>query len=66
MTTQVLHILNDGPDELSDQIIDAHSRECKVEVVDLNKIEVVDLNKKEISYEELIEKIFSCEQVVSW
>ncbi len=58
MTTQVLHILNDGPDELSDQIIDAHSRECKVEVVDLNK--------REISYEELTDKIFSCEQVVSW
>jgi len=54
----ILHILNDGPGELSDQIINVHSRECDVEVVDLNK--------KEISYEDLVDKIFSCDLVISW
>ncbi len=58
MTTKILHILNDGPTELSNQMIDVHSRECHVEVVDLKK--------KEISYEELVDKIFSCERVISW
>jgi len=55
---RILHILNDGPNELSDQIIDVHSREYQVEVVDLNQ--------KEISYEDLVSKIFSCDRVISW
>ena len=54
----ILHILNDGPTELSDHVISAHSKECR--------IEVVDLRKKEISYEDLVEKIFSCDRVISW
>ncbi|NOY17603.1 MAG: hypothetical protein GXP23_11910 [Gammaproteobacteria bacterium] len=54
----ILHILNDGSTKLSDQIIDAHSRECHTEVVDLNK--------KEISYEDLVDKIFYFERVISW
>ncbi len=58
MTMHILHILNDGPNELSDQIIDVHSKECRVEVVDLKK--------KEISYEDLVDKIFSCDRVISW
>jgi hypothetical protein len=55
---RILHILNDGPNELSDQIIDEHSREYQVEVVDLNQ--------KEVSYEDLVGKIFSCDRVISW
>mgnify|MGYP000025294483 CR=1 FL=1 len=58
MTMSILHILNDGSTKLSDQIIDAHSRECHTEVVDLNK--------KEISYEDLVDKIFFYERVISW
>ena len=58
MTIHILHILNDGPTELSSQMIDAHSRECQ--------IEVVDLKKKDISYEDLVDKIFSCDRVISW
>ncbi len=54
----ILHILNDGPTELSDQMIDVHSRECDVDVVNLVKME--------ISYEELVDKIFSCDRVISW
>ncbi len=58
MTMHILHILNDGPTELSDQIIDVHSRECSIEVVDLKKME--------ITYEDLVDKIFSCDRVISW
>lgn len=55
---KILHILNDGPSELSDQIIDVHAREYQVEVVDLNQ--------NEISYDDLVGKIFSCDRVISW
>ncbi len=58
MTTKILHILNDGQNELADQIIEVHCKECQVKVVDLNK--------KEISYDDLVEKIFSCDRVISW
>jgi len=58
MKTKILHILNDGPTELSDQMIDVNSMECQ--------IEVVNLCKKEISYAELVDKIFSCDRVISW
>ncbi|MFV1993071.1 MAG: hypothetical protein ACC635_04135 [Acidiferrobacterales bacterium] len=58
MKTKILHILNDGPTELSDQMIDVNSGECQAEVVNLGE--------KEISYDELVEKIFSCERVISW
>lgn len=54
----ILHILNDGPTALSDQIINVHSRECHVEAFDLTK--------KEILYGDLVDKIFSCDQVISW
>ncbi len=58
MTVHILHILNDGPTELSDHVIDVHSRECRVDVVDLKK--------KDVSYEDLVDKIFSCDRVISW
>jgi len=58
MTMHILHILNDGPTELSGQLIDVHSSDCR--------IEVVDLKKKEITYEDLVDKIFSCDRVISW
>ena len=58
MKMKILHILNDGPTELSDQMIDVHSGECQVEIVNLGE--------KEISYDELVDKIFSSERVISW
>jgi len=58
MTMHILHILNDGPTELSDLMIDVHSRE--------HATEVVDLEKEETTYEELVDKIFSCDRVISW
>ncbi len=54
----ILHILNDGPTAFSDQVIDVHAKECHVETVDLTQ--------KEVPYEDLVDKIFSCDQVISW
>ena len=55
---KILHILNDGPSELSDKIIDAQTKE--------NQVKVVSLPKREVSYEELVDEIFSHDRVVSW
>jgi len=54
---KILHILNDGPSDLSAKIIEPQSKEHEVKVVELSK-------KK--SYESLIDDIFSYDKVVSW
>lgn len=58
MKMKILHILNGGPTDLSDQVIDENSRE--------HQVEIVNLGEKEISYDELVDKIFSCDRVISW
>ena len=55
---RILHILNDGPSELSDKIIDTQSKG--------NEVKVVSLPEKELSYEDLVDEIFSHDRVVSW
>ncbi len=55
---KILHILNDGPDEFSGRIIDSQSEN--------NEVTVFDLSEKNISYESLIDAIFSCDRVISW
>ncbi len=55
---KVLHILNDGPDELSSKIIGVQSKE--------HEVKVVDLSKKQMSYESIIDAIFSSDKVISW
>jgi hypothetical protein len=55
---RILHILNDGHTKLSDQIIGVQSKE--------HEVRVVDLSKKEVSYEEIVNAIFSYDRVVSW
>lgn len=55
---RILHILNDGPTELSHKIIDAQSKD--------NEIKVIDLTKKDMSYEDIIDDIFSYDRVISW
>ena len=55
---KILHILNDGPTELSGKIIDAQSKD--------NEVKVIDLSKKEASYETVIDEIFSNDKVSSW
>jgi hypothetical protein len=54
----ILHILNDGPTVLSDRIIAVQSED--------NVIKVIDLTKKSVSYENIIDRIFSSERVISW
>jgi len=55
---KILHLLNDGPTKLSDQIIPVQKQD--------NEIKVIDLSKKEASYESIVEDIFSCDRVISW
>jgi hypothetical protein len=55
---KVLHILNDGPTPLSDEIIGVQSRE--------HDVKVIDLSSQTVSYEEIIEDIFSYDRVISW
>lgn len=55
---KILHILNDGPTKLSDQIIGVQSKD--------NEVKIIDLSPKEASYESIIDDIFSYDKVVSW
>ena len=55
---KILHILNDGPTELSTRIIEVQSKE--------NEVKVVNLSRKEMSYEALVEEIFASDRVISW
>ncbi len=55
---KVLHILNDGPTELSTKVIDVQSRD--------NEVKVVNLSKKEMTYEAIVDEIFSSDRVISW
>jgi hypothetical protein len=54
---KILHILNDGPTDLSTKIIEEHKKEHEVKVVELSKVE---------SYESLVDDIFSHDRVISW
>ena len=55
---KILHILNDGPTELSNKIINAQSKD--------NEVRIIDLSKKEAPYETIIDEIFSNDKVISW
>jgi hypothetical protein len=55
---KILHILNDGPTPLSDQIIGVQSKE--------HEVKIIDLSKKQPSYDSMIDDIFSYDRVVSW
>lgn len=55
---KILHILNDGPTQLSDQIISVQSKD--------HGVKVIDLSKKEVSYDAIVDDIFSYDKVISW
>ena len=55
---KMLLLLNDGPDASSGAWVEALSRQCQVEVVDLSRMEV--------PYDALVDKIFACDKVMSW
>lgn len=55
---KVLFLLNDGPDASPGVWIEALSRNCEVEVIDLAR--------KEVPYDALVDKIFACDKLISW
>ena len=55
---KILHILNDGPSDLSKQIIDAQSAG--------NEVKVIELSDENKSYEAIVDDIFAYDRVVSW
>lgn len=55
---RILHIFNDGPDTASGDMLRLQAAE--------HEVEVVDLSSPDISYEDLIDKIFSSDKVISW
>ena len=54
----VLHILNDGPSRLAEEVIREQSKTCEVLVIDFSK--------KELSYEEIVDAVFAYDRVISW
>ena len=55
---KMLLLLNDGPEASSGAWIEALSRSCE--------LEVIDLARKEVPYDELVDKIFACDKLISW
>ncbi len=55
---KILHILNSGPTKLSDEIIGVQSKD--------HEVKIIDLSKNEMSYETIIDQIFSHDKVISW
>lgn len=55
---KILHLLNDGGDKLSARIIETHTRQ--------HQVRVVDLRGNDISYERLVDEIFAHDKVISW
>ncbi len=55
---KLLFLLNDGPDASSGVWIEALSRDCDVEVIDLAR--------KGVPYDALVDKIFACDKLISW
>lgn len=55
---RILHMLIDGPETASEDMVKLQAAE--------HDVEVVDLSSPDISYEDLVEKIFKSDKVVSW
>lgn len=55
---KILHLFIDGPGGAHKDIIAAHSAE--------HDVDVLDLSEGSVSYETLVEAIFSHDKVVSW
>lgn len=55
---KLLHIMVDGPADLPDRIVEAQSGG--------HEVEVIDLSKEGVSYDAVIDAIFSCDKVMSW
>lgn len=54
----VLHVLIDGPDKAAAAIAELQAPEAEVETLDLTR--------PDLSYEELVDRIFASDKVISW
>lgn len=57
-TVKILYLLNDGASTAPNEWIDALAQE--------HQVEVIDLAGKAVSYNELVDKIFASDKVISW
>jgi len=55
---KILHILNDGPSDLSGRVITEQQKE--------HEIRIIDLSKMAVPYDKIIDDIFSYDRVISW
>ena len=55
---KVLHILKKAPDASTKKIIEVHSAE--------NQVTIIDLSNVGISYDKLVEDVFSHDRVFCW
>ena len=55
---RILHILNDGDEPFYSEIIEAMASE--------DTREIIDLSKMDLSYDDIIDKIFDSDKVISW
>ena len=55
---KILHILNDGDEPLYTEVIEAMAKE--------DTREIIDLSRTNLSYGEIIDKIFDSDKVISW
>ena len=55
---KILHILNDGPSQMSNNIISVQAKD--------HELKIIDLSRKDASYERVVDDIFACDKVISW
>ena len=55
---RILHILNDGPSDLADTIIREQQK--------VHEVRIIDLSMMAVSYDVIIDLIFSYDRVISW
>lgn len=55
---KILHILVAGAAKPADRIISVQSKS--------HQVKIIDLSKKSVSYEDLVDEIFSHDKVIAW
>jgi len=55
---KILHIVKSRPSELAKRVIERQSKN--------HEVKIINLKKKDISYEDVIDEIFSHDKVISW
>ncbi len=55
---KIVHLLKEGPSKLSTTVIEVQKKD--------NQVRVIDMSKKDVSYEAIVDEIFSSDKVVCW